>query len=255
MLIRFMKTNVLALTALIALLASALADAPNKIADLSVTHGMAVFGQNSLYFSHLPMFHAPHDYQALFAGSFDQTGLDAYFNPKNNPLGSFYTMEPEPFVLPSLVNEIKNGSVLKQAKLFTGVFDEGGKAISSAFSVAFTKVLYFRKLNPSEGRPLHPEYLILGTPDSEIFLVHLIHAPPDFDQILKVNSVDPAVASLLRINGICHVSMDSISGDLPVAPDHVVGVSVISEVSQAPLVVGKIQLGSQIYFNSEDLAH
>jgi hypothetical protein len=216
-----------------------------SFADPAATHGMAVFGEKSLYFSHLPMFHPPHDYQALFSGSFDQTGRGAYLDPKNNPLGTFYTMAPEPFVLPGLVSEIKNGSVSKLAQLFTGVFDENGTAISPEFSATFAKVLYFRKLNPSEGHPPHPGYLVLGNPDSEIFIVHLIHAPPDFDQIVKVNSVDPSLANLLRKNGTCQISIDSMDGDHPVAPDSVVNVSATE----------KIELGSQVYFNSEDLAH
>jgi len=33
--------------------------------DRPAVHGMLLVGTNALYVSHLPMFHAPHDYQAL----------------------------------------------------------------------------------------------------------------------------------------------------------------------------------------------
>ncbi|MGE3974950.1 MAG: hypothetical protein AB7F59_10530 [Bdellovibrionales bacterium] len=39
-------------------------------ADPPSTHGMVVFGKNATYVSHLPMFHAPHDYQLVMKVSF-----------------------------------------------------------------------------------------------------------------------------------------------------------------------------------------
>ena len=34
-------------------------------ADVPTTHGMLLFGNETVYASHLPMFHSPHDYQLI----------------------------------------------------------------------------------------------------------------------------------------------------------------------------------------------
>lgn len=213
---------------------------PVKLLATFATHGMAVFGNGSLYFSHLPMFHAPHDYQAVFSGSFDQTGLSAYLDPTSNPSHTFYTMAPQPFDLLKLVSEMDNGEVKKTAKLFTGVFDEGGTAITPSFTVDFEEIIYFKKLNPSDPHPSHPIFIVFGNPDREIFMTHVIHSPPDFDQILKVTSLVPGLSDSLRKNGILQVPIDEINGDQPLVPNQ---------------TVSGLSVGSQIYFNSEDLAN
>lgn len=57
-----MKKPMLVLAA--ALLAGAAVAAPQGVTH--GTHGMALFGgKDALYTSHLPMFHAPHDYQLV----------------------------------------------------------------------------------------------------------------------------------------------------------------------------------------------
>ena len=50
----------------ILLITALLGGAFNAQADRPSVHGMLLFGKENLYASHLPMFHAPHDYQVIF---------------------------------------------------------------------------------------------------------------------------------------------------------------------------------------------
>src|SRR3954470_1401111 len=70
-------------------------------------HGMLVVGTSTSFFSHLPMFMAPHDFQVIFEGTFSAPGSDPQRiykeDRKAHPQTHVYTFNPVEFVMTDLV--------------------------------------------------------------------------------------------------------------------------------------------------------
>lgn len=155
------------------------------------THGMLIVGEETIYLSHLPMFHPRHDDQAILEVTFSQEGSDpqtVYVNDRKKTGGKIYTFVPEKFVLSDLVSTHPhhpsrrsfNGTIVR------GHFERVGKPITGDDVVAnVTKVVHFRKFDPHAEDLPQLEYLLFGKGE-ELFLSHLITKKPDFEQILSV---------------------------------------------------------------------
>lgn len=69
---------------------------------------MLLMGSEIIYASHLPMFHSPHDYQIILILKFNIEGNRKYLEDREkHPDELVYTIEPEVFVLPEMVNHTK----------------------------------------------------------------------------------------------------------------------------------------------------
>jgi hypothetical protein len=148
--------------------------------DVAV-HGMFAFGEKTLYLSHLPMFSAPHDEQAIFEALFDSKGMTAYaFAKKSNP-DQMVTIVPEPF---SLLAMIAHPASFK-ADLYMGHFERGGQKIASGIKVKIVKVVHAHHLG--EPSPDSEKEIHFGEP-GEMYEAHFISAAPDFDQIDRITS-------------------------------------------------------------------
>jgi hypothetical protein len=159
---------------------------------------MLVIGEKTVYLSHLPMFQdpddpgiMPHRFQAIFEVTFDQQ--DKYLKDRQAAgAPRFYTLGPkERFVLSDLT---KAGPDAQPSRSFTAEAFRGHLekqlpdskgAILHDLRVRVTRVVHFREFDPKAKRPAHLEYLLFGK-GGELFLAHLIVAPPDFDQLLAV---------------------------------------------------------------------
>lgn len=149
--------------------------------DRPATHGMLVVGERTIYLSHLPMFHAPHDYQVIVEATFGGDVARAYAADRAKTGTKIYTLVPEPFVLPDVIQHRLPFS----ATLYRGHFERGGVAIADHVSVNLARVLLFRKFDPRAVKPTDAQYLLFGH-GAETFLAHLIVAPPDYDQVVQV---------------------------------------------------------------------
>ena len=59
------------------------------------SHGMALFGgKEALYASHLPMFHAPHDYQVVLQVHIADPKLDAALRQRLDGKTALWTIDP-----------------------------------------------------------------------------------------------------------------------------------------------------------------
>jgi hypothetical protein len=88
-------------------------------------------------------------------------------NPQHKPLGSF-----------------------KARSIFRGHLERDDNVpILQDVEVSVKRVIHFREFDPRAEKPLQLEYLLFGK-GQELFLAHLITAPPDFDQILAVKVAD-----------------------------------------------------------------
>lgn len=158
-------------------------------------HGMVLFGSEKIYLSHLPLFHAPHDYQVLLEIDLPTSAKASYrAQLRRNPNGLF-TIAPEKFVLEELVGSRREFS----ADLYVGHFERDGRIFQSAVRVEVKNVLHFRKLNPNDPRPEHPRFHWLKASGEE-FIVHWITGRPSFEQILRVRSIGgvPSPTSLYQ---------------------------------------------------------
>lgn len=154
-------------------------------------HGMVIFGSETLYASHIPMFMSPHDWQALFKVTLSHPTSDAMALYKaargfdGDPTGAQVqlTLKPKPFVLPDLLE----GKVQSfEADLYLGNFEAGGKKLLGGISVKVEKVLAMQHLAAETKALASLSYFLLQDGEKG-YLVHQISAPDNFDHILEVN--------------------------------------------------------------------
>jgi hypothetical protein len=63
---------------------------------------MVVIGSDTIFLSHLPMLHSPHDYQVLLEVTFGAADSVYRDDRDSHPDVRFYTFAPEKFALPDL---------------------------------------------------------------------------------------------------------------------------------------------------------
>jgi len=169
-----MKSKLFILASLILLGAFARADRPS-------IHGMALFGDKQLFASHLPMFHAPHDYQLVFELSLQEvdTGVLEKLSNLKKTGQTFYTIEPELMDLTKIMShEVKQFT----ANLYSGHFERKGKILGEVI-VQVGKILLQSKLQTTGSQD--NKYLVFGS-NGEYFATHIIQGKPNLDHIVKV---------------------------------------------------------------------
>lgn len=151
-------------------------------ADKPATHGMLVFGKQAIYASHLPMYHAPHDYQLLLKIKLVDQGNQEISKLYTGVLDStkMFTLVPEKMDLTQIIDGTKTSFL---STLVEGHFEKGGKALGSV-QVQVEKIIFSKKLDPSEKEE-SLDYIYFGE-GGEYFAAHLIKGAPSFDSILKM---------------------------------------------------------------------
>ena len=161
--------------------------------DALGSHGMLVVGSSTAFFSHLPMFMSPHDFQVIFEGTFSQAGSDPQRiyreDRKAHPQTHVYTFNPDEFVMTDIFPPAPKRTQI-QGDLFRGHFGHPSEfpakpaQIAAGVTVNIANVVYFQRLTPHLSAPEGLEYLLFGKGE-ELFLAHLITRPPDFDQVVS----------------------------------------------------------------------
>lgn len=147
---------------------------------------MMLMGTETIYASHLPMFHSPHDYQIISVLELSKDDQTKYIlDKKNHPDELIYTIEPENFVLPEMINHTKNF----KANIYRGHFERGGKKFLENITVKISQLIYYKQFDQKCKKPKNLEYLLFGNPQEQ-FLVHRINARPDFDENIAVQIHD-----------------------------------------------------------------
>jgi hypothetical protein len=217
-------------------------------------HGMVMFGDKSIYLSHMPMFQAPHNAQVILEVSLTKDGEqpeDQYREDRRSTGNTLYSVEPQKMRLSDLQQDASF-----TGKVFRGNFETDGELLSPDVTITIKSVVHFRTLDPatkpdpSAGR----RYLFFGQP-GQFFAVHEITAAPSFDHILPIIIDAPDVAQSafptatpLRIPGKDNKSSRLTSGetadaDFPeaIGPDGQKGVR------------SKIIAGDEIFFDDQFL--
>jgi hypothetical protein len=172
-----------------AFLLMALATAAALAANPSMgSHGMLLFGgPDALYASHLPMFHAPHDYQVVLQVRLADKAQDAALRARLNGGTELWTLDPEKFELDRFAPGAATPIDRFKADLVLGHFEQGGKTQYAGAGIIVEKVLYFRQLSASPVKSAAARYLQLGT-GKQRFLVKQIDSRPDFDHVVAVRA-------------------------------------------------------------------
>ncbi|WP_363797148.1 MBL fold metallo-hydrolase [Lysobacter firmicutimachus] len=151
------------------------ADAPN-------THGMLVAGVDTVYLSHLPMLHSPHDYQLIFEAELPAQALASYRDDAGRHPQDYYTLAPSERW--ALVQTIKPEARFR-ADLYRGHFERDGTPIAREVEVTVRRIVHFRRFEP--GRRPDPGAWIAFGRGRERFLAHRIEGAPDMDQIVRID--------------------------------------------------------------------
>jgi hypothetical protein len=145
---------------------------------------MLLFGDEPVYLSHLPMFQAPHNFQALLEVELSADALAAYRADRHvAPADEYYTFEPETFD----ITELNNGKrAAFNGEIFRGHFEREGRSIVSDVTATVATVVHFAELDvaataDADGSTLR--YLCFGRP-GRLYLAHEISTRPGFDQVL-----------------------------------------------------------------------
>lgn len=163
-------------------------------------HGMALFGgKDGIYASHLPMFHAPHDYQVLLQLHIADPQIDAALRQRLDGKTTLWTIAPEKFELNRLAPAAARPLKQFKADLVLGHFEQGGKAQYRDATVVVDKVLMFRQLDPSPRSQASARYLQLGS-GARRFLVKEIDSRPDFDHILAYRAAPGAATAPVSVS-------------------------------------------------------
>jgi hypothetical protein len=226
-------------------------------ADNLAVHGMLLFGENTAYLSHLPLFGAatPHHYQVILEVTLTKAGSDAQAayvqDRRRHPSTKIYTFEPEPFVLPDLNSKDQPRRSFK-GKVFRGHFEKTGVPINRDVTATVTRVIHFREFDPQAGGLPQLEYFLFGK-KQESFLAHLITRPPDFDQIVPVAKTDQSFTD----EALGQSVSVTFPGTANAPPKRIkASPQVIGQVKKADgsLAQIKLQTKAEVYFEAGELA-
>ena len=198
-----------------ALLAGAVTAAPQGVTY--GTHGMALFGgKDALYASHLPMFHAPHDYQVLLQVRVADPKLDAALRQRLDGKTALWTIAPETFALDRLAPSASAPLREFKADLVDGHFERGGKMQYAGVTVVVDKILMFRQLSADAAKRGSARYVQLGS-GKQRYLVKEIDSRPDVDHIVAITA--PAGASsaivMLAKHGLEETTVAALARAIP----------------------------------------
>ncbi len=149
-------------------------------------HGMALFGgKPGLYAAHLPMFHAPHDFQVILQVRLADKAQDAALRARIDGGTALWSVAPEKFELARLARGSANPLSSFGADLVEGHFERGGKTQFANATVIVEKVLFFKRLDPRQSGRKTARYLQVGSGQRR-FLVKEVDSRPDFDHIVAI---------------------------------------------------------------------
>lgn len=148
-------------------------------------HGMIVFGRDR--FSHIPMFHEPHDYQAVMEVKLSHPELEDGVSFGDR----LHTFVPDEF---SLGDVLSGKQTTFGGTLWEGNFEDDGKPVLENVQVEVRRINESRHLDGDSQGPSELSYVLYGEP-GDTYLVHPIHGHgADFDQILKVDAEDSGLS-------------------------------------------------------------
>jgi hypothetical protein len=200
-------------------------------------HGMVLFGQDRLYASHVPMFSAPHDWQALLEVELAHPTLDAtalFHALSTDGKQALVTLRPKPFVLPDLLTGQLTSFV---ATMYRGNFEAGGTVVATDVTVRVKKVVQAAQLSRRTSALAALTYFILPGSTNAAYLAHEITAPDNFDDLVQV--VWPGDAPAPTARGPSRLVLDGVADVATQRPPELRTIAVWQDATDASLWRGK----------------
>lgn len=154
-------------------------------------HGMLLFGAETPYLSHLPMFARPHNFQVLLHAGLPDSVQEAFATHDHAVATEPYdTFVPDAFPISELNPDGRSPRTAITGTIVCGHFErQGGKnpPIAADIEVSVDRVVHFGELDVTAKHDAGAElsYHCFGRA-GRLFLAHAITARPTFDQVLEV---------------------------------------------------------------------
>lgn len=168
-------------------------------------HTMVLFGEKTLYLSHMPEFHPPHNEQVVVTVRLSKDGEtpeDDYRADRRSTGKVMYSLQS-----PVMHIDTLEPGASFTANVHRDNVEAKGKLILPEVTVTVEGVVHTAELDPAT--PKDPDagrrYLCFGQP-GEFFAIHEITGAPNFDQIIELDLGDAdklslPVAQPLRVPG------------------------------------------------------
>ncbi len=231
-------------------------------------HGQLIFGADNIYLSHLPMFMFnpsihPHNYQVIMKVNLSdsETAPESEYiaDREANPDTRVYTLVPERFSMIDLISNatdqpIKSLKGQPDGTIYRGHFERDGTMIIRDATINVEDIIYSHEFDPEAEKLENLTYLLFGRGD-ELFMAHMITRPPDFDQVLSVDAVNPALTDEELSHGVL-VFFPDRENTLEMRlkeEDTAQGNFVPASGSEVPEQV-EVTVGDEIYLESGELS-
>lgn len=188
----------------------ALQPLPENEAPHRARHGQGLYGENAFYLDHLAVFMGvpgghPHNFQVVLEVEFEDPDAKAgYQRDRAQHPDLIYTVFPPFFDQAALVADYPGRQSLRripESPVSRGHFEQGGTEILGDITFDIIQVVYFREFLLGGPKLSDQHYLLFGK-EEDVFLSHLISAPPDFQQILlaefEVEDAPEGVGELIK---------------------------------------------------------
>jgi hypothetical protein len=143
-------------------------------------HGMALFTQgSSIYASHMPLYHKPHDVQLLY--KLDNNNLALLQTIRD---GDLITIKPQPFNLQRLMRGEK---MVLNVDLYSGHFERDGMLVYENIPMTFDKKLYVRSLDDIQPSSNKQAYDVVSLRQNYKLYIHRISQAPSYDHIIGID--------------------------------------------------------------------
>ena len=144
-------------------------------------HGMVLMSKSSTIFaSHLPMYHKPHNVQLVYKLEVKDFNLVQVV--RDNEL---VTVKPKPFNLQRLMRGEK---VTVNAELYIGHFERDGMKVYDNITLVFDKQLYMRELSDIKPSSNEQEYDVISyNSKADRLYIHRLQQAPSFDHIIHID--------------------------------------------------------------------
>jgi hypothetical protein len=168
-------------------------------------HTMVLFGDTTLYLSHMPEFHPPHNEQVVVTVRLSKDGEkpeDDYRADRRSTGKVMYSLQS-----PQMhIDKLKAGTSFT-ANVHRDNVEEDGARLLPGVTVTVESVVHIAELDPAT--PKDPDagrrYLCFGQP-GEFFALHEITGAPSFDHIIEIDlgaagNLSLPIARPLRVPG------------------------------------------------------
>ncbi|MDT0602704.1 hypothetical protein [Thalassotalea castellviae] len=143
-------------------------------------HGMVLFTKSSsIYASHLPLYHKPHNVQLIY--KLENKDLALLQSVRD---GDLVTIKPKPFNLQRLMRGEK---MVINADVYSGHFERDGMLVYESIPLTFAKLMYVRDMVDLTDSSNKQEYDVVNINKNNKLYIHRIQKAPSYDHILHID--------------------------------------------------------------------